>query len=131
MVWNWKAAIGLLAALQILAGLLGFFLTAPWSEPAPTTPYPLWIYFLIMAAFATAAALLLYGGRSDRRAVYLGITYLLAASAFSYRPLLKLSELLPGSAEDGSCRCRTGENCRGYADARDDGGAKSGRGNIR
>ena len=42
-IWNWKVAVGSLAVLQILGGFLGFILTGPLTELAPTTPYPLWI----------------------------------------------------------------------------------------
>ncbi len=96
--WDWKQSLAALACAQIAGAVLGFLATAPWIEPAPTTPYPLWIYFLHLVVFSGAAALLIAGSRRDRRAIYLGFTYLLAASAFSYRPLVKLSELFPGSA---------------------------------
>lgn len=98
LAWGWKQSLGVLDGVQIAGGLLGFLVTAAWNEPATTTPYPLWIYFLHLVVFGAAAALLIIGSRRDKRAIYLGFTYLLAASAFSYRPLVKLSELFPDSA---------------------------------
>jgi hypothetical protein len=82
-----------IAALQMAAGLLG------WMAGDPETGLvPRWVMLFVPLVFGAAAILLLAGGRSDRRAVDLGVAFLLIAAAYRPRSLSDLATALPGAS---------------------------------
>jgi len=80
-------AIAVLAIVKIVVGPLGL-LVAVADIGGP----PIWIYLVNISAFAFAAAYLTLGSRTDRRATYLAVTFLLIASTFSDRLILGFGE---------------------------------------
>ncbi|HSN89112.1 MAG TPA: GAF domain-containing protein, partial [Thermoanaerobaculia bacterium] len=94
--WFWTRLVPSLASLKVAMGLAAFFLTYSASAGRdPLFPYVFYLFFLL--AFGVTAALLLVGGRGDRRAVALGGFFLTAATAWSNKPLGRLVELWAGS----------------------------------
>ncbi len=81
----WTAAILVVAVLQIIGGLAGWVLSQPPVPPGTGVGPPSFINGINILAYGSAAALLVIGGRRDRRAVYLGTSLLLVAVAFSRR----------------------------------------------
>jgi hypothetical protein len=91
---TWTRFVQAIAALQVAAGLGGVFFEPP-GRPAPV---PGWMLAAQAIAFASAAALLLRGGRRDTRAVSLGTAFLIVAGAFASRPCGWLADALgPGA----------------------------------
>ncbi len=94
---GWAAVLFALALSKLLGGLAGFLLAPDrWrfstigSEPAPL------LSLLNSGAFAGAAGLLILGGRGDRRAAYLGGTFLLVATSLANRLLVTLGTTASG-----------------------------------
>jgi serine/threonine-protein kinase len=83
-----------LAFLKVAAGVAAFFLTIHSAPRDPYFHYPLYLFFLL--EFGGTAALLVLGGKADRRAQYLGFFFLTAASAWAGHPLANAAAL-PGS----------------------------------
>jgi hypothetical protein len=80
-----------LAAVKLVLGLAAFFMTyrsAAGEDPA----FPYFFYGLLSVAFGITAALLLIGGRGDRRAFALGGFFLATATAWCNNPLRQLAE---------------------------------------
>ncbi|HEX6904515.1 MAG TPA: serine/threonine-protein kinase [Thermoanaerobaculia bacterium] len=83
-----------LAGYKLLLGLIAFAVT--WKEAGggdPRFPFPL--FGLLQAAFGATAALLLLGGREDRRALALGGFFLVTATSWSNGPLDQFIALYP------------------------------------
>ncbi len=78
-----------LAAFKLALGLIAFFLT--YERAAGRDIYfPYAFYGLFAVAFSATAALLLLGGREDRRALALGGFFLVTATAWCNKPLTNL-----------------------------------------
>ena len=80
----------LTAGAQLLAGLAGVMV----GDPA-TGRMAKWLAVTLALWFATSAVVLLAGGRSDRRAVYLGTTFLIIGASFCPRFPADLAAALP------------------------------------
>ena len=75
-----------LAAFKLALGLVAFWAT--WGTQAGRDPaFPYVLHGLLAVAFAGTGALLLIGGRQDRRAVNLGAFFLATCTAWMNRPL--------------------------------------------
>ena len=75
-----------LAFFKLALGLVAFWAT--WGTPASQDPnFSYALHGLLPVAFGGTGALLLIGGRKDRRAVNLGAFFLAASTAWSNRPL--------------------------------------------
>jgi hypothetical protein len=84
-----------LATIKLALGLAAFFATyARCAGKDPTFPYL--YYGLLPIAFGATGALLLLGGREDRRALSLGGFFLAAAPAWANAPLGHLAAGGPG-----------------------------------
>jgi eukaryotic-like serine/threonine-protein kinase len=83
-----------LAAFKLALGLVAFFATYA-SAPSADPSFPYILYGLLIAAFGATAALLVLGGRTDRRALALGGFFLTTATAWCNRPLRLFSEAHP------------------------------------
>jgi len=83
------------AAVKCLLALIGYAVRRR-AFAGETIPIEMWV--LVVLAFGSAAAVLLYGGARDRRALHLGGFFLLIASSFSDRPLRGLPLLSLASA---------------------------------
>jgi hypothetical protein len=83
-----------LATLKLALGMIAF--AATW-ERAPRNPaFPYSYYALFSLAFGLTGALLLLGGRGDRRAIALGGFFLSTATSWCNTPLRTLAESGPG-----------------------------------
>lgn len=81
---RWTQAVALVALLQVVVSLGGI------AAPATGRSYfPPAVFFATVVAFAGAGIVLLLLGRRDRRAVSLGLFFLLVATSFAH-PLLSL-----------------------------------------
>lgn len=80
------------AIVQVGIGLFGVMLGT-----AEAAVFPPWVGGLILTCFVSGAGLLLVGGRADRRAIYLGVVFLLVAVAYAERFLQGLSTVLPAA----------------------------------
>lgn len=96
----WTRLVPLLGALIVPAGLAAFFLTYDEaSETLAQDSFPYWVHLVLVVVFAGTAALLLVGGRRDRRAVSLGAFLLAIATAWCNRPLRLAGEYdVPGAS---------------------------------
>jgi hypothetical protein len=83
-----------LATIKLALGLGAFFATYGSAERNPAFPYVFNV--LLPIAFGATGALLLLGGREDRRALALGGFFLAAAPSWSDAPLHYLSQSGPG-----------------------------------
>ncbi|HKH47999.1 MAG TPA: serine/threonine-protein kinase [Thermoanaerobaculia bacterium] len=93
----WTRLIPSLALFKLASGLVAFFLA--YGAPAgrdPSFPYPLYLVFI--GEFGIPAALLLFGGRGDPRAVALGSFFLMGITAWCNRPLALATALYEGTA---------------------------------
>jgi eukaryotic-like serine/threonine-protein kinase len=96
--WFWTRLVPSLASLKLAMGLAAFFLT--WEQFAGGDAFfPYIFYLLFIVAFGATAALLLLGGRKDRRALSLGGFFLVTATAWCNGPLRNVAELegVPGA----------------------------------
>ncbi len=85
-----------LAGYKLLLGLIAFAVT--WKDARGLDPgFPFTLYGLLQVAFGATAALLLLGGREDRRAIALGSFFLVTATSWSNGPLDRLIALYPGA----------------------------------
>ncbi len=83
-----------LATFKLAAGLAAFFATyAAAAGKDPNFPYI--FYGLFAAVFGSTGALLLLGGRQDRRALALGGFFLVTATSWSGHPLAAYSAANP------------------------------------
>jgi len=73
------------ALAKAVAGLAAWFLT--WKAVSPDNFFPYSLYLFFMLEFGATAALLIVGGREDRRAQSLGFFFLAAVTAWADRPL--------------------------------------------
>ena len=84
-----------LAAFKLALGLVAFVMTYKVAAGRdPNFPYAL--YGLFISGFGLTAALLLLGGRGDRRAISLGGFFLVTATAWCNKPLAVACEGHPG-----------------------------------
>ena len=80
-----------LAAFKLALGLVAFWAT--WGTKAGQDPgFPYVLHGLLPIAFGGTGALLLIGGRGDRRAVNLGAFFLATSTAWTNRPLRYFTE---------------------------------------
>ncbi|HEX9940486.1 MAG TPA: GAF domain-containing protein, partial [Thermoanaerobaculia bacterium] len=87
----WERLLLALVGAKLLVALLG----VAWGVPSPTdlsgdTILPHLVLMLPLCAYALGGTLLRTGGSGDRRAALLGVFFLLLATPFSNRPLLRL-----------------------------------------
>ena len=87
----WERLLLALVGTKLLVALLG----VGWGVPSPTdldgdTILPHLVLMLPLCAYALGGLLLRAGGSGDRRAALLGVFFLLLATPFSNRPLLRL-----------------------------------------
>jgi hypothetical protein len=87
--------VGAVAGLKIVLGLLGMIVGGALPDAQPGRDP---IYLAHVLAFSVAAAGLALGGRNDRRAGHLALFFLLIASEFADRLLLRLGVPFPGLA---------------------------------
>jgi hypothetical protein len=95
MVSVWARFILLIAAFKALLGFCGLVvaLTSRHGVAGPTSP-PLALTAGIVLIFGCAGALLVFGGRRDRRAVHLGGFLLLTTTSMGDRGLRLLAAAL-------------------------------------
>ena len=92
----WTRLVPSLALFKLASGLAAFFLTCVTARGRdPSFPYPLYLFFIL--EFGVPAALLLFGGRGDPRAVALGSFFLMGITAWCNNPLRRAAELYAGS----------------------------------
>ncbi len=92
---RWLDALLAAAGVKLAAGLAGVLFVR--ADPRPL-PFPAWIQLAVMAAFAVSGAILVAGGRRDRRAVLFGAQLVAFASVFADRPIGRLASLATPSA---------------------------------
>jgi len=93
----WTRLVLCLALFKLASGLVAFSLTYRTAAGKdPTFPYILFLVFII--EFGIPAALLLFGGRGDPRAVALGSFFLMGITAWCNRPLLLATRMFGGTA---------------------------------
>ncbi|HXU46042.1 MAG TPA: protein kinase [Thermoanaerobaculia bacterium] len=93
--WIW--ALVAAAGAKVAAALGYFFFVSnafEWQDPL--TPRPFYTFATIFV-FAVGALLFLIGGRGDRRALDLGVLFLLLSATFTNRPLALLTGALRGA----------------------------------
>ncbi len=84
-----------LAAFKLALGLVAFWAT--WGAEAGQDPaFPYVLHGVLIVAFGGTGALLLLGGREDRRAVNLGAFFLATSTAWANRPLRLFAAGDPG-----------------------------------
>jgi hypothetical protein len=93
----WLCPVLFLAALKVAAGLVSFALGLVPPPIVADAPPPGW-NLLTITVFSATGLFLIFGGRRDRRASYLGALYFLIASAFADQPMDGISGALPGRA---------------------------------
>jgi hypothetical protein len=91
-VSGWTKLVVSIATAQVLAGLAGSLLGLPKGGH-----FPSWVAVVMELSFGSGAALLLLGGRSDRRALHLGVTFLVIASAYCARFIEQLAQVAPAA----------------------------------
>jgi eukaryotic-like serine/threonine-protein kinase len=79
----WLVVVLAIALLKLVAGAAGFVAWSVSSGSPTPAGFPPWVFLAHIVAFGLGAGLLLIGGSQDRRATYLGGTFLLLASVFS------------------------------------------------
>ena len=79
----WVDILLLAAAIKVAVGLVGLLVPFPGVEGAIGSVPPTSISGLNIVAFGGAAALLVFAGRQDLRAVHLGAFFLLVATSFA------------------------------------------------
>ncbi|HSS51161.1 MAG TPA: serine/threonine-protein kinase, partial [Thermoanaerobaculia bacterium] len=88
---HWETLLLVLVGAKLLLALCGLIWgTLSPEDAAGDTILPHLLLFLPLCAYALGGALLRAGGRRDRRAAYLGLFFLLLATPFSNRFLLRL-----------------------------------------
>jgi hypothetical protein len=88
----WERLLLALVGLKLLVALFGFVWGIPSSTDAAVATFlPQLLLLLPLVSYAVGGGLLWAGGRGDRRSVHLGIAFLLLATSFTNRPLLRLA----------------------------------------
>ena len=85
----WVDTFLLVAAIKVAVGLVGLISPLPAGGEAIGGP-PTSISVLNTVVFGGAAALLVFAGRHDRRAVHLGTFFLLVATSFAHPGIRRL-----------------------------------------
>ena len=80
----WLDLLLLVAAIKVAVGLVGLVMPSPVADEALGNLPPTAISLLNVVAFGGAAALLIFAGREDLRAVHLGAFFLLVATSFAH-----------------------------------------------
>jgi GAF domain-containing protein len=88
----WTRLVPVLACAKAAAGLAAVFLTLRSAPADAFFPYPLFLFFLV--EFGATAALLILGGRHDRRAQALGSFFLTALTSWTDSPLRLAAAML-------------------------------------
>ncbi|HVR99150.1 MAG TPA: serine/threonine-protein kinase [Thermoanaerobaculia bacterium] len=88
----WLRLLWAVTGLKLATALLGVFWGAPLesTHAGGATILPRLVLLIPFFAFALGGLLFLLGGRGDTRAIHLGTAFLLLATPFSNRPLLRL-----------------------------------------
>jgi hypothetical protein len=90
----WERLLLALVACKLCVALLGVVWGAPFpASLAEDTILPRLLLILPLCAYALGGVFLRTGGTADRRAALLGLVFLLLATPFSNRPLLRLVAL--------------------------------------
>ena len=89
----WVDVLLLLAAVKVAVGLVGLVVPLPADANTIGSGPPTSISVLNVVVFGGAAALLVFAGRQDLRAVHLGIFFLLVATSFAHPGIRRL---IPG-----------------------------------
>jgi hypothetical protein len=95
-VGRWTTALVVVALLQVAAGVAGFLWGAAPDGAVDGAGVPDEIRLLALVAFGGVGVFLVYGGNRDRRAVYLGVAFLLIATFYADRLIGLLEPRLPG-----------------------------------
>lgn len=90
----WVRLLWTAAGIKLATALFGVFWGAPLeaAQAGGATILPRPVLLLPFFAYALGGLLFLVGGRGDRRAIYLGTAFLLLATPYSNRHLLRLIE---------------------------------------
>jgi hypothetical protein len=80
----WLDILLFAAAIKVAVGLVGLLIPLPVADGALGNLPPTAISVLNVVAFGGAAALLVFAGRQDLRAVHLGAFFLLVATSFAH-----------------------------------------------
>jgi hypothetical protein len=87
----WERLLLALVGAKLFFALCGVVWGAPSPEgQAETTILPRLVLLVALCSYAVGGSVLLLGGAGDRRATLLGVVFLLLATPFSNRPLLRL-----------------------------------------
>jgi hypothetical protein len=92
---GWVQLTIAIAFAKIALGIVGVVALAIQQGSGFLVSHPYLIYAAHMVVFAGAATFLIFGSRADRRAIYLAVTFLLIASAFSFGPSVWLAQGYP------------------------------------
>jgi tRNA A-37 threonylcarbamoyl transferase component Bud32 len=93
-----------IATIKVVLGLAAF--CAVFGHAQRISAFPYVFYALLPIAFGATGALLLLGGRGDRRALALGGFFLVTAASWSDAPLKSLGATHPGWEQDFLCFAR-------------------------
>jgi hypothetical protein len=93
-----------IATIKVVLGLAAFCAVVGRVKPSPLFPFV--FYALLPIAFGATGALLLLGGRGDRRALALGGFFLVTAASWSDAPLRDLGATHPGWEREVLCFVR-------------------------
>jgi GAF domain-containing protein len=91
----WARALFVMAAARVIVGFIGVVLRPEMLARTDALPLPGWTYLVLVLVFAAPAWFLWSEGRRDPRARYLGLVYLLIASAFAKLLLVEGWEASP------------------------------------
>ncbi len=94
----WTRLVPSLALFKLASGLVALFLTWDAAAGQQDPSFPYFLYLVFICEFGVPAALLLFGGRGDPRAVALGSFFLMGITAWCNRPLALATVLFGGTA---------------------------------
>jgi len=82
------------ASLKVVAGILAA--GAVITEPSPPPAMPTWYFVVLLVSFQLTGSWLFIGGRRDVRAQYLATVFVLFATIFTDRILIRTAARAPG-----------------------------------